>query len=250
MIRPKRGPRGSYGIDGGLNAVGGLLAMGAGGLALAVLAVTRARAGHLVTAGYFLLGALLLFQTVASFLYSTTAGKRIAWSRLLDELPWRGDERVLDMGCGRGAILCLVAQRVPQGRAVGLDLWRTVDQTGNSLRAAQRNLEVEGVSDRCELQTGDMVTLPFPDGTFDLVVSSLAIHNVPSGAGRIRAIDEAVRVLKAGGRLLVGDLMLTRAYAGYLRRRGVPATWRRPGWRFWYGMLGGVTGFVIATKPR
>ena len=54
-----------------------------------------------------------------SYLYSTGPGKRAIWAQLLDELGLRGDEHVLDVGCGRGAVLMLAARRLPAGRAVG-----------------------------------------------------------------------------------------------------------------------------------
>jgi arsenite methyltransferase len=68
----------------------------------------------------------------------------VFWAELPGSQPWRGDEHVLDMGCGRGAILGMVAKIVPRGRAVGLDLWRSEDQSGNEPEATWRNLDLEG----------------------------------------------------------------------------------------------------------
>lgn len=244
---PRR--RGEYGIDGGLNAILGLTVAGAAGAALLGTAVTASRTGGAGLALVTLLAALLLLQVPVGYLYSTRRGKFVAWARLLAEPPLRGDERVLDMGCGRGAILGLAASLVPDGRVVGLDLWRSSDQTGNSPEAARRNLRAEGVEDRCELQTGDMTAMPFPDSTFDLVVSNLAVHNVPL-VQRLCAVDEAVRVLKPGGRLVIADLMSTPAYAARLRLRLMSnVEQRRPGWRLGYGMLGLGVGVVTASKP-
>jgi arsenite methyltransferase len=55
--------------------------------------------------------------SAASYLYSTGPGKRAIWAQVLDELGLRGDEHILDVGCGRGAVLMLAARRVPAGRA-------------------------------------------------------------------------------------------------------------------------------------
>jgi ubiquinone/menaquinone biosynthesis C-methylase UbiE len=94
-----------------------------------------------------------------------------------------------------------------------------------------------------------MGAMPFPDCAFDLVVSSLAIHNIKSSQGRLQAIDEAVRVLRPGGRLLIADLMRTKEYARRLRERGMEEiVERRLDWRFWCGTLG-MAGLVTATKP-
>jgi arsenite methyltransferase len=54
------------------------------------------------------------------------------------------------------------------------------------------------VADRIDLHTADMRQLPFDDGSFDVVLSSLAIHNVPGAAERAKALREAARVLKQG----------------------------------------------------
>src|SRR5690242_1981655 len=70
------------------------------------------------------------------------------------------------------------------GPGVGVDLWRNVDQSGNSAEATLRNAVAEGVADRVEVQTGDMTALPFEDNSSDVVVSSLAIHNISGRAGR------------------------------------------------------------------
>jgi arsenite methyltransferase len=139
----------------------------------------------------------------------------------LVELDLPGDEHVLDMGSGRGAVLMMVAQLVPRGRAVGLDLWLSSDQSGNSEAAAKRNAELEGVADRVELRTGDMTSMPFDDASFDIVLSALAIHNITDSGGRQKAIDDAVRVLKPGGRLRIADFRSTDEYVGRLRQLGI-----------------------------
>jgi len=85
----------------------------------------------------------------------------------------------------------------------------------------------------------------------DLVVSSMAIHNIRSYEGRRRAIAEAARVLKPGGRLLIADIVWTTAYAKRLRELGMENVVRqRLDWRFWYGALGGTTGLASATKQE
>ena len=146
-------------------------------------------------------GGAVVAGSAASYLYSTGPGKRAIWAQLLDELGLRGDEHVLDVGCGRGAVLMLAARRLPAGRAVGADVWRRRDQSGNSRAAAERNAVAEGVRGRVELAGADGRDLPFGSASFDLVVSSLALSNIRDAGGRARALREAVRVLRPGGRL-------------------------------------------------
>lgn len=174
--------RGSYGIDAPYAAA--FMAF----LVLVELALAILSRKTLPFVAFFFVLAI-----VASYFYATLRGKFLMWSGLLEELRLRGDERILDMGCGRGAVLLLAAGQLTTGRAIGVDLWRNVDQSGNSVEATRRNAIAEGVADRVELHTADMTALPLEDNSFDLVLSNVAIHNIRGIAGREKAIDEAVR---------------------------------------------------------
>ena len=231
-VTPRR--RGSYGIDAPLAPA--FLA----GLAIFyfVLAIVTGRVR------FWLVGSFAL-AVAAFYLYTTFRGKFVVWAELLDRLRLRGDERILDLGCGRGAVLLMAAQHLTTGRAVGVDLWRTVDQSGNSAEATQRNAAAEGVADRVELHTGDLTALPFEDNSFDVVLSSLAIHNISGRAGREKAIREAVRVLRPGGRLVIADIRATRQHQAQLAKLGMnDVAHRGLGWRCW------PTRVVTATKPE
>ena len=231
-VTPRR--RGSYGIDAPFAPA--FLA----GLAILylVLAIVTGK-------GRFWLALAFMLAFEAFYLHGTLRGKFVLWAELLDQLRLRGDERILDLGCGRGAVLLMAAQHLTTGRAVGVDLWRTVDQSGNSAEATQRNAIAVGVADRVELHTGDMTALPFEDSSFEVVVSSLAIHNISGRAGREKAISEAVRVLRPGGRLLILDVRGTRQYQAQLAKLGMCDVARRGlGWWSW------PTRLVTATKPQ
>jgi ubiquinone/menaquinone biosynthesis C-methylase UbiE len=195
-----------------------------------------------IYSAFFLLNA-------SSFFYTTRRGKFLEWERILDRLGLCGDERVLDLGCGRGAVLTAVARRFTTGRVTGIDIWSTMDQSGNARDVTERNALLEGVADRVKVETADMRALPYSDRSFDLVVSSLAIHNIRSRADRRRAIIEGFRVLKPGGRMVVADIRTTAIYADELRALGAPnVTRRRLGWRFWWGNPVACTMLVTASK--
>jgi arsenite methyltransferase len=197
-----------------------------------------------------LLGAAVVLACGCLGLYASRQGKFVVWNKLLDTIPLKGGERFLDMGCGRGAVLMMAAQRLTTGRAVGVDLWKKSDQSGNAAEATRRNAVAEGVSDRVYLVTGDMTTLPFADESFDVVLSSLAIHNARRGSARDGAITEAVRVLSPGGRLLIADLWSTREYHTRLGELGMADVNRRHlGWRMWWSGPWLATYLVTATKP-
>lgn len=197
-----------------------------------------------------LIYAVYMFLSTASYLYTTRRGKFVIWARLLAQLHLRGDEQVLDLGCGRGAILLMVAKLLPRGKATGVDLWKTSDQSGNAMETTERNARLEGVSERVALCTADMRELPFADASFDVVLSSLAIHNIQDADGRLQTINEAVRVVKPGGRLLLADFRGTQPYPERLQELGmVEVTHQGLGWRFWYGNPWAATRLVSARKP-
>ncbi|MFJ8883760.1 class I SAM-dependent methyltransferase [Streptomyces sp. NPDC102402] len=184
------------------------------------------------------------------YLHSTLRGKFLVWEEELDALRLSGDEHVLDLGCGRGAVLTAVAHRVPKGRVTGVDLWRSVDQSGNNERATTDNIRRAGIVAETELLTADMRKLPLENGRFDLVVSSMAIHNIPGAAGRRDAVREAYRVLKPGGRLLIIDILHTSDYLDALHTTdAVNISRTGAGPRMWWSGPWVGTSVVSAEKP-
>jgi arsenite methyltransferase len=248
--RPPR--RGAYGFD----APYAPILMMLGGTCLLAFSVmqiwsseggARPRLIHAMPAA----AGLWLFLNAGIYIHTTRAGKFAVWADLLDALELKGDERLLDIGCGRGAVLLMAAQGLPRGRAIGVDVWSTTDQSGNASQVTQQNAVLEGVVERVELHTADMRQLPFEDSSFDVVVSSLAIHNVSGASERAKALCEAARVLKKGGKLAIADIRYVKTYAKELESHGLKITARRSlGVRFWYGAGPWVaTQLVTATKP-
>jgi arsenite methyltransferase len=95
-----------------------------------------------------------------------------------------------------------------------------------------------------------MAALPFGDNRFDLVLSSIAIHNIKGRAGRDRAIEEAVRVLRPGGRLLIADIWATGRYRTHLEELDMTVVARRGlGCRMWWSGPWLPTRLVTAIKP-
>lgn len=250
MRVPRR--RGRYGVDGSFELaplplqVAFWAAVMTGLAALAARGVARRRPLQALLPGIALTA---LGGTIALVLQTSLAGKFAVWERLLDELELGGRERILDLGCGRGAVLMAAARRLSGGHAVGVDLWRA-DQSGNSPGAARRNAELEGVSSAVSLLTADMTRLPFPDAAFDAVLSNLAVHNL-DGEARRTAVEEAVRVLRPGGRVVLVDLAFTRAFARWLAEAGMVDVRRRnAGRRMWFGGPYFPAHIVSARRPR
>jgi arsenite methyltransferase len=163
---------------------------------------------------------------VAAMIHSSRRGKLVERDRLLDAMQLRGDEDVLDVGCGRGLLLVGAAKRVPDGRAVGVDIWSPAALSGNSPAAALANAQAEGVRDRVEVIRADMRDLPFDDESFDVVVSSIALHSLPDRDARERACLEMARVLRPGGRVAVLDSRATREYELAFEDAGLDAVIR------------------------
>ncbi|MFO0872536.1 MAG: class I SAM-dependent methyltransferase [Phycisphaerales bacterium] len=161
-----------------------------------------------------------LLATACWMYMGSRYGKVAERDRLLDRLHWRGDERVLDIGCGRGLMLVGAARRLTTGSAVGIDIWQATDLSGNSADAALGNARAEGVAERVSVETADMRRLPFPDASFDVVVSRAAIHNLYSAPDRAAAVREIARVLKPGGRALIADIRHHGEHARTFRASG------------------------------
>lgn len=173
----------------------------------------------------FLIAEGLLFLLYVKF------GKFRHRDFMLGMHEWRGDERVLDVGCGRGLLLAGAAKQIAAhkgtGHATGIDIWSNTDMAANSAAATERNLELEGISQVCTLVSKPAQEMPFDNAAFDLVVSNLCLHNIYDPSTRRQAIEQIARVLKPGGTAILSDYKLTGQYADQLRSMGFAVEKRR-----------------------
>lgn len=117
-------------------------------------------------------------------------------TRLVHQANITNGQRVLDVGCGTATLTIRIKRRYPGADVIGLDADPEI------LRFAERNAARAGVE--LTLMQASATALPFPDASFDRVVSSLVLHHLTRQAKR-RVIQEIFRVLRAGGQVDIAD---------------------------------------------
>jgi arsenite methyltransferase len=164
-------------------------------------------------------GILCLIEGILMLVYAKR-GKFRHRDRMLKMVDWKGDESVLDVGTGRGLLMIGAAKKLSTGKAVGIDIWSAKDLSGNALQKTVRNAGIEGVRDKVDVQSGDATAMDFPDSSFDVVLSNLCLHNIPTRAARDKACREIVRVLKPGGKAVISDFIRTADYVKAFQAAG------------------------------
>ena len=153
-----------------------------------------------------------LFSTagMAFFLagiWSGKVGKLRMRDKIFENLEMKGNEDVLDVGCGRGLLLIAAAKRLTTGLATGIDHWKGTVEYRNTSEMTWENARIEGVTDKIKIIDGDVTSLPFTDNRFDVVTTSLMLHHVKNTD---LALKEMVRVLKPNGVLVIADIAAGR----------------------------------------
>ena len=244
MLQVKK--RGDYGLDSpGIMAT--LLVLGLALLLLASVVSSAWRWVAYLGGGYFLLGGL-------GMLFYSKVGKLKLAQRLLDKISWRGDERVLDVGCGRGLLTVAAAHRVPTGSVTGVDVWNRAALSGNRSQSVLENARIEGVQNRVEVKESDARNLSFPDSSFDVVVSNFVVHEMKDRSGREKMMQEVARVLKPGGQVALVDFIFTDDCVKDLSKFGVETQRVRDGFfSFWISAIlnfGAVKTYHVIGKKR
>jgi SAM-dependent methyltransferase len=122
----------------------------------------------------------------------------------------RPSERVVDVGCGAGIDSLIAAKKVgPKGLVIG------VDMTSSMLEKARHAADEAGLNN-VEFREGYAESLPVDNGWADVVISNGVLNLMPDKAA---ALEEMNRVLKPGGRLQIGDILVQKAVPESAKRK-------------------------------
>jgi ubiquinone/menaquinone biosynthesis C-methylase UbiE len=119
--------------------------------------------------------------------------------------------RVLEVGCGTGDVALAASKRLGASGAV-----YGIDPSAEMIAVARAKAERAVLA--ADFQIGAIESLPFPDSSFDVVLSSLMMHHLPNELKR-RGLAEIARVLKPGGRLVIVDFKRPTARRGWIASR-------------------------------
>ncbi|MCK9274072.1 MAG: class I SAM-dependent methyltransferase [Syntrophales bacterium] len=160
----------------------------------------------------FLLISLYLYYVRFALAGSDNNVQESIWKMVTDTLDWSGKGKILDIGCGNGAVTVTLAKKLKSAEIYGIDYWGK--RWEYSLETCKRNADIEGVGDRVIFQKARAESLPFDNEYFDAVVSNFVFHEVSSVRDKRELIYEALRVLKKGGTFVFQDEFLIKKLYG------------------------------------
>jgi ubiquinone/menaquinone biosynthesis C-methylase UbiE len=141
-----------------------------------------------------------------------TLGRRARLRRETVELAaLQPGAHVLEVGCGTGDVALAASRRLGASGAV-----YGIDPSAEMIAVARAKAERAGLA--ADFQIGVIESLPFPDSSFDVVLSSLMMHHLPDELKR-RGLAEIARVLKPGGRLVIVDFKRPASRRGWIASR-------------------------------
>jgi len=213
-----------YGIDEPRTLVellvAGILAVALGIIISAYTASSSPRTADAALIGGSGVGFLILVVAAALY-WSGRLGKEREMTKLVNSIPWGGDEVVLDLGCGRGLAAVMTAKKLEKGYAVGEDTWSKARVSGNDPHSVLANATEESVGGRVCAVKALATQLPFADKSFDVIISGVAIHHLVPRRQRQGLFGEMARILKDGGRVGILDAGNGNEYSALLQEMGM-----------------------------
>ncbi len=208
-------------------------------LIIAVVAVISGLFAAFSTHEYWnLIWVALIIIWMAIFAHTISRGHQQILEKTLDRLNLAAADQALAFTAGRVEDLKLVGQRLQvPGKVTGVACWQ------QSLPVVKQQVAAAQLSDRVKLVDSSMMNLPFANQLFDLVMVDAALHNITPAIQRGRALQEAARVLKANGTLVIIDTKFMAEYQQVLTNMGIDDLHVvKTGFNGWWG------GPLITTK--
>lgn len=132
--------------------------------------------------------------------------------KIAAEIQLPDHAKVLDVGCGSGALSVAVAKKNPTAMVIGIDPFDPKADPENTKEAAEANAKAEGLK-KVLFMYGNAFKVEFPDDTFDFVMSNYVYSQVPVD-DRLSLVLESLRTLKKGGYFLIHDIFTPGVYGG------------------------------------
>jgi len=204
--------------------------------------------GYLIRWGKF-------YDTVVNLL--TLGQTKRLRTMTIDQAMLKPGERLLDVGCGTGGVT------IPAKKRIGLNgPVSGIDPSPEMIEVARKKAKNAGLE--IDFRIGVIESLPYADGSFDVVTSSLMMHHLPYDVQQ-KGLTEIYRVLSPGGRILIADAMkpknffMKRLFKVLAQHHGLkfdvedlPATLKSAGFTHAIQLNEhfAVIGFVLAIKPN
>jgi SAM-dependent methyltransferase len=213
-----------YGIDDPRTLIelgaAGILSVVVGLLITTYTSSTNPRAAETALLVGPAVGFLILVVAVLLF-WSSRLGKVREMTKIVGNIPWGGEEVVLDLGCGRGLATVLAAKKLHAGYAVGVDVWSKARISGNDPHSVLTNADHEKVGSKISAVKGLSAQLPLADRSVDVILSASMVHHLAPRRQREGLFVEMSRVLKDGGRIGILDAGNGNQYVAILNKIGM-----------------------------
>ncbi|MBS0951387.1 class I SAM-dependent methyltransferase [Lactiplantibacillus plantarum] len=193
--------------------------------------------------------ALVLFGL--KYMHTSIIGKYKIMQSVVSNINLENNCKILDVGCGHGAFMLQFNKQTAKiSEIVGIDIWSNRDQGSNSIEATQRIIDASSLASKIKLKTANILDAPFNNNEFDLIISSLVLHNLKPFEKRKEALEEISRVQEQKGQLVIIDIGYeTGKYVHILEDLGYQnVNIVNAGYNGWWGTPLVPTFVITATK--